>query len=155
MCLAVKKPYKVKIAEKDIECFKVLEKHTYSDGSAKLCTPYQCTVIDKNIINGKNPMISQILVKKEGIWKEVNVTKENFEKIIDPYALLIDRGAIHTFSSITNARKERSWHRARKSGAEYVIYKCIIPKGTLYYEGTFNNVRGFASNKLIFKEEVK
>jgi hypothetical protein len=86
MCLIVKKkPYEAKIARKDIECFKVLEKHTYRDGSARICTPYKCTVIDKNIINGKKPMFSQFLARnKNGVWGTVNVTEKKFknERII-------------------------------------------------------------------------
>ena len=101
-------------------------------------------------------MISQISVMKNDVWEGVNVTEEEFKEIMDVTLSAVGDGAIHTFSSITNARKDRGWHRSWHREFDYIIYKCIIPKGTLYYEGTFNgDMRAFASNKLIFKEEVK
>ena len=58
----------------------------------------------------------------------------------------ISRGYLHTF-------------KTRKAAEHYCcvsqsVYKCIIPKGTTYWEGTFQGYSGFASKKLIVKENI-
>lgn len=35
-----------------------------------------------------------------------------------------------------------------------IIIECVIPEGAEYYEGSFNNLRSYASDTLIYKKEI-
>ena len=125
MCLLVNTEYK--IAKEDIICYKVLYKSNYS---GKLYSPYVT------------------------FWWELNkLTKADgkpYIHIIEGQKKKIMRGYFHTFKTIKGAKSLKECLCC----CGVFIYKCVIPKGTKYWEGTFNGCKGFASKNLIIKEEI-
>ena len=61
------------------------------------------------------------------------------EKIDDS----IEKG-LHSFETMEGAKS-----------VSYIVAKCIIPKGSRYYEGIFNRDVSYASDKLTYIEIVK
>lgn len=60
---------------------------------------------------------------------------------------VIGEGYIHTFRLLSCAHNEAN--RLTLTGGKAVIFKCIIPKGTYYYQGDSVD---YASECIIFKE---
>lgn len=56
----------------------------------------------------------------------------------------------HTFKYIRGARWEKKYN-----GGKQKIFEAVIPKGSLYYEGTFCKFGSCASNQLKIIKEVK
>ena len=56
----------------------------------------------------------------------------------------------HSYSDIEYAKE--NYRDVLKSA---VIVKCVIPKGTIFFEGEQNCGRGYASNQIIIKEIMK
>ena len=70
---------------------------------------------------------------------------------------LVDMG-LHTFKNLEDTRKRASLN------TYYTICKCLIPKGSRYYKGTFNTFdnhwndvwfESYASDRLIYLEIIK
>lgn len=57
----------------------------------------------------------------------------------------------HTFKNKQAAIKTASKH---SSSETIVVVKCTIPKGSIYYEGSFGRAKSIASNKIIINEVV-
>ena len=131
MCLYLKSS-KVRIAKEDIICYKFLVKEVGS-----YFTPYQSSLIE----------VGKLIEDTESLMIE-KTSKRDFNFIL--YG-----GMFHTFKDIEAARKDVRWFANNMSRVnEYVIFKCIIPKGTEYYEGTFEAYKCYASKKLIISEVV-
>lgn len=150
MCLYPYKKYRLpKKAKKDIKCFKVLR--TYGN---VVETPYQYINLDKETLAGKKPFVSEILDMLE--HKMVETTEAKF-RIHHADSDTISCGAIHTFSLLKDARKEKEWLLSLKEVKEYnyIIYECIIPQGTLYIKGLFDCAEtSFASQQITFVKQV-
>lgn len=56
--------------------------------------------------------------------------------------------ALHSFEFEEDASEEANSY-------EEVLVKCIIPKSSIYYKGTFGNKNSYASNQLIYQEIIK
>ena len=147
MCL-ITKTRTPKRAKKDIICYKVLRTYTYSDGTEEIDTPYQFATIPKDVINGEKPFIAKT---DEGD----TVTEKRFERCAGYYDSFsaVNGCAIHTFATKIDAQAEVGSLKTY-FGAKCIIYKCIIPKDTLYYEGDFEGKKSFASHKIVFKKKV-
>lgn len=144
MCLLIETETP-KRAKKDITCYKVLRLDTYNDGTEVVYTPYQFSTVPKNVINGKKPFIA----KTE---KGSTITDKMFEQGRHCYGAVFGR-AIHTFATKNGAIYDADLLKTY-FGTNCIIYKCIIPKDTLYYKGDFGGIKSFASQKIIFKEKV-
>ena len=125
MCLLVNTEYK--IAKEDIICYKVLYKSHYDQS---LHSPYFAFKWELNK-----------LTKAKGKPYIRTIEGQKKKKIM--------KGYFHTFKTIKSAKNLK-----RRLYYGQFIYKCIIPKGTKYWEGTFNDCKGFASKNLIIKEEI-
>ena len=134
-----------KRAKKDIVCYKVIQLVCSSDGKEVTQTPYQYFTVPKDVINGKKPFIA----KTE---RGTIVTDRMFERY-KRYLGEINGCAIHTFAAKTRAKADADELKAGWGG-RFRIYKCIIPEGTLYYNGFYNGRKSFASQKIVFKEVV-
>lgn len=128
MCLTVHLDDSYKIAKKNITCYKV-----FSDIDNNIYSPYTSFK-----------------------WELNELTKA----IDKPYILVhydtksIFSGYFHTFKTIKGAKKEISTFLV--NGNYYPIYKCVIPKGTKYWEGVcYNGCKGFASKKLIVESNLQ
>lgn len=127
MCLKVKGFHKFgKIAKNDIVCYKILQQNCYGEFK----TPYQYTKVHKNEIKGLMPLLPA----------------ENIRYKFRLGTLNVGAGFIHTYKNFSDALNNVYY------GA-HIIFPCIIPKGTFYYEGCDGtNSSGYASEQIIFKD---
>ena len=110
------------IAKRDIVCYKL---YRISDIPGVVEAPYRLT---KHLVGKPQPQV------------EFSYSKHGYR--FDFSKLLVEAG-YHSFRNkdIKNMFKDTS---------EYIIIKCIIPKGSTYYIGNHNGVRdGYVSNQLI------
>lgn len=156
MCL---KQEKYSIANQDIVCYKVVMREIH-DGVVTFASPIALDIIDRDVIKGKTPFIA----RKYDIEKEcfTEISEDEFSALL--YQHNIGGGAIHTFSSQRSAKYMASWFRmltgkipnmltGEIQNKVFIVFKCIIPKGTQYYYGTCDNgSKGYASRQIIFKE---
>lgn len=150
MCLYLnslnKEDNKVKTATEDIVCWKVLEK----TGDNVYRSPYE-----------HYPYKLNTTIKDDGNRVQ-NIEKKIYGGCFHTYMNMED-----AFQSMTMSNNEVDHIRKRWPGKGYprfncyysVVVKCIIPKGTKYYEGTFKNeqndlARSYASKRLKVTNEV-
>lgn len=149
MCLIIEAKATPKRAKKDIICYKVIKRYTFSDGTENLHTPYKFAPIPKDVINGKKPFTA----KTSG---GATVTDKMFERCGRYFGDFgeVSKCAIHTYTTETGAIADADLLK-QYYGGNFIIYKCIIPKDTLYYEGDFEGIKSFASKKIVFKKMVR
>ena len=127
MCLYLEQGYKEKIAEEDVVCYKVLMIR-----SDKYVSPYNLkyvwNVSSDNIVTDKydTPTIDKF---------------SNYYKL---------RYWFHTFKDLCDAEELCKFMGRGKNK----IFKCVIPKGTAYYEGFQNVYREYASKCLRIIEKI-
>lgn len=137
MCLYTKDP-KVKIAKRRIVCYKILSnahgpKNYAGMSDIEFMTPYQHTLIDDDIISGKKDFEAK---------GSVDITK-NFDEAF----CHLRGGCIHTYQN----RKDAKY----MCDSEQSVFKCIIPKGTEYYEGeSLCGDKNYASKKIRFIKQI-
>ena len=131
MCLKVRKNAKVKTAEKDIVCYKVVEKGAKSG----YVTPFFNMPIS---IGEEYGDVS--LEKKDNIYNEI-VVEEGYH-------------SLKTFEDAANYTAMLTLvHQV-----SFTIVKCVIPKGAKYYDGMtpmFGKLHdGYASDKIRYTDVV-
>lgn len=136
MCLFIDKKIhgplrRIKKAKEDIVCYKILYVH-----NGNLFTPYTADEVPSQIYKGELPMVSDPLK-----------SRRFFRRIF--HSDVIEEGYIHTFRVEQCALSTARYFGIK--GSEIRIFKCIIPKGTYYYQGT---ERDYASEQIIYKEEL-
>lgn len=116
------------IAEKDIICYKKIQQV----GRNAYITPCTYTQIPIECIQDKVPFKAVILSRFKFIWRHIL-----------GFSDIVTDGFIHTFSSVPLyfdlSRNNR-------------VFKCIIPKGTIYFIGDDGD---YASKQIIFVEQLK
>lgn len=127
MCLAnIKGPF---VATRDIVCYKHL--HQYEKG--QLRTSYR----EMHVELGET-YDSDLIVNKFG------------GRYLEPYTEI--NIGLHSFFGIKNTIKDaKECFNPRAK----VIVKCIIPKGSTYYKGKFENLASRASNTLKYVEIIQ
>ena len=118
---------KVLIAPGDITVYKHLIALPNSDGSPRFVTPYQ--------------------------YADVEVPSEVTTFMSYVHNMEVDI-AIHAFMTERDAHDD-AMEEFTLSSHNYVVVKCIIPKGTKYYIGSFANRKACATEKLVYKEIVE
>lgn len=118
MCLVVPKDRKFKVAEKDITVYKVLKRSKISDTQTYWLTPYRSSYVGARI--NKNTRL-----KADGFVVKIPYDVAN--------AYLIEDGVIHAFT------KEDVCYCSVPFGKMF-IFECVIPKGTEYVMGDFNEI---------------
>lgn len=146
MCLAASHK-DVKIAEKNITCYKILELCNDFYTGRLYKTPYMGALVPSHIIKGKQEWYAPrgTYWKKKTIYQISGRTK---------YMYRIEDGYIHTYAKLSaaNARKES----LKLHSGKYYIFKCIIPKGAEYYEGLEpNGYKSYASECIKFVDKIK
>ena len=127
MCLITTKNIP-EIAQEDIVCYKF-----YKLRENKLFSPYK-EVLAPNINEVANTVLDRGYLARA---KDNNL------------AYMVNRG-FHSFKYLESLIKELVFWRL-----SYVrIFKCIIPKGTKYYEGTFDGSSSYCSKSIILKETI-
>lgn len=132
MCLNIKNGQEPEVATEDIICYKLIYVDPYND---KLKTFY----MNKTIHLGKT--YRSTLVRT--LCKFTHIVETGLHSIVtidEAYRVLPKDSSINRIS---------------------FLVKCIIPKGSKYYVGTFDtcfhfgkNIKSYASNKIIYTEEI-
>lgn len=148
MCLYIKSGPSPKKATEDITCYKVIIEEGY--GEKRMMTPYTGCRIGEKIISGEKPFKAEIF---DEVYDERSIEVKEFQEL-GYHRAVIGCGAIHTFETEEAAKAEAIQTADLFKHYKIGVYKCIIPKGTLYYEGVFADNDCFASQKIIFKESI-
>lgn len=133
MCLLIQGNRRT--AKKDILCYKVLKEHLDINGKIKhLNSPYFESyewVLGREAVNDEMLILGEI---------------DNNQ---------IRNGYFHSFSNEKDALDESWWHTPHL--AERIgVYKCVIPKGSIYYCGEHSGGgEGYASKRLKIVEKIK
>lgn len=138
MCLYLNE-VKPKVAETDIICYKTL---VDKKGDGRFESPYFGKKVNSAILSGKLSYNA-----KGRIEPVVNIGYNDLGKLYR-----IGRGLVHTWQDFNAA-----WYHAVKFSAfNEVVFECIIPAGTKYYEGYFdaqdgNGDKCYGSKKIKFR----
>lgn len=144
MCLSIK--YSGKIAEHNITCYKVL---LCGDNIVK--TPIMKEMVPAACLAGEEPYTPGFIPSPDDLKQDIACG-------------IIGEGFIHTFIFRLRAQltydliKEQTKQNNDYFGKQDVpmIWKCIIPKGTYYFEGHDDTgYQCYASRKIIFKKRIK
>jgi len=128
MCLVIKKNSKVKTAKEDIICYKFVESKTYSPDIH--FTPFKYRPI------------------------EIGCSYESELKVeIDLDANKSVEIGLHSFKTITDCIRYALPYVDNNDNE--TIVKCIIPKGSQYYEGKFISARCYASTAITYVEVIE
>ena len=141
MCL-ISKSSELIVADKDIECYKVVECGLNSLIGAKIgayITAILNQYIPRDVVKGERPFIAKGEIKPKqtkGYW-------------------IFKRGLIHTYRVFEAAKECQKYLNVLD---DMQIYRCIIPKGTKYVIGTddlkYSDDICYASEQIVFKERV-
>jgi hypothetical protein len=134
------------IAEENVICYKVLRQINFFENTSKnlsLNSPYRYT----------DYFVNQIMEDSQFSYQEeMRLNNEiKFGKLFSNNEI---RFGLHTFKNFHDATAEADdWIRSESSANLFAVYKCIIPKGSRYYVGTWNNhkyenVESYSSEKL-------
>ena len=146
MCL-VTEQLKPKIASKDITCYKILL--LTSDNF--YISPYRHFTFFENQVNPKK------VFKAKKSWWTINIHGDDLELFNDNGidAFTLNSGFFHMYKDYDSAVKaiKNSVTGERES---YVIFECVIPKGSRYYEGFTSIYRlpSIASDKLKIVKQI-
>jgi len=135
MCLTIvsKSGLKPKIAKKDIVCYKSVIR--YNPINNTVDSAYKGYTYK---LNSKNKIIKKLFM-------ELSIVIRGYTR----YSEL--RIGYHSFNNLKEAKREANYWN------EYVV-KCIIPKGSIYYNGKFmeglNDPNCRVSNNIILTEVI-
>lgn len=153
MCLYTKQ-HKFRVADEDIVCWKVLE-IVEGHGGEKVITPFAFWPVPEDALNGKE-LFEPNEFEAEGLINRLEGEKKS------DYTIDVEEGVIHTYGAkdlrAIDMYDEMTFHVNNIGGGEgYIdmhrgdiigcdpdpdvlgiaLYKCVIPKGTEYIEGTY------------------
>lgn len=136
-------------AKEDIVCYKVLLYATDIFKDPEYITPFEEKEVPYACIHAREPFIAA-----HKYW-ETPVTTSAELKLRSQ----VGSGFIHTYRSIDDIQKEAafySWLNNRSNRGHVAIFRCIIPKDTLYCRGSGDSdkVSVYASKKIIFEEQL-
>ena len=146
MCL-ITEQLKPKIASKDITCYKILL--LTSDNF--YISPYRHFTFFENQVNPKK------VFKAKKSWWTINIHGDDLELFNDNGidAFTLNSGFFHMYKDYDSAVKaiKNSVTGERESS---VIFECVIPKGSHYYEGFTSTylLPSIASDKLKFIKQL-
>ena len=126
-----------KIADKDIECYKVL---TSNLRSVYYNYPYKIGELYKKVWDEEFLKYADSRQDVGGNMFHASLDKEQCENMYGD-------DEEHTETILDNREKEISV--IRHLSKEQIIVKCIIPKGSKYYLGTYSEI---ASEQILIKE---
>lgn len=109
-----------KVAKEDITCYKLLLRIPPNS----LYTAYRGFPVEGEYLKAKG--LPNIKRSRKGYY--------------------LEEGVIHSFANLPTAHLAALLHDC--NFANSVIYECIIPKGTLYCEGLFDDYRSYGSKQI-------
>lgn len=108
-------------------------------------------IVGGEMLSKKRHLVTRYREMPVEIGKTYNAvlikTKDEFGNIS------IEKG-LHSYAYKRDAVHNIQYFRFNKSIKNRVIAKCIIPKGSMYYEGKFAGVKSYASNTIKYVELV-
>ncbi len=137
MCLYLTKQNKEpKVAEKSIECYKLVLKRPYN----RFVTPFMYCEIDLGEVIKAYPRVPMV--------RKSERTSEHSR-----YKFFVGAGVIHTFKTIEGAKKAA---RMLFFSSDIAIVKCTIPTGSLYFEGAFDDtgIQCYASTSVRYWKKI-
>lgn len=138
MCL-YSKENKLKVADQDIVCYKLLDKME----GVGYKSPIMGFPIPQGVINGKLPYIAMNNKPKE-IKSDYTSSVGNLFQY--------GPGLIHTLKH----QPKKIIGYDKSSHLQEELFECIIPKGTKYVEGADTSMcESYASEKIIFKRKTE
>lgn len=149
-----------KVAEKDIVCYKVLnvnhyEKHKSVD-ELEFSTPFQRFRVVPGTRRYKAKgdveieVVNYLTKERMSNYDYRELREEYGEDNNGLFEWSLTGGAFHSFLYLYDAIQ-----RIEDFGNGNMVVKCIIPKGTEYYEGFFDgNIRSIASKELIITKKL-
>ena len=146
MCLVITKFNKLKIAQEDIKCYKILFKSSAHPGL--YYAPYQSFTYELGETYSTNISVSYDC-NTFGLSFFRFIFYKFFNDFLDVKG--VNQG-FHSFVNLKDAIKER---KEDLNYEELVICECIIPKGSKYYKGAYLSYNGYVSdniriNKIIY-----
>lgn len=154
-----------KVAEEDIVCYKIFRRHTWKYNTWNLWN-----LTDNEYNEAKEvteieyitPFRSAIFELGKLYEEKVHDVKflDNTERVnhIKEFRTNLTYGIYHSFVELEDAIElARDLYNPQPNVGIYemVVVKCIIPKGSVYYEGTFDgNQLSYGSKAIYFTEEI-
>jgi hypothetical protein len=90
------------------------------------------------------------------LGKEETARKKSYD--VDPTRTrYVEGGFFHTYQEKDDCRAQCVMRRALQipyRGYSFDMFSCVIPKGSMYYEGFYNGRHAYASKSLIIKEKL-
>lgn len=141
----------VRKAERDIPCMKIVEFETC--GYEKKCyTPYMCMEVGDEILRGEKLMVPAPLRRGD---PEIEDIAGNLAAVyanhIHTYAYTPTSDEA-IYNEISFLLSESDDTVCRTSVA---VYRCVIPEGTEYIEGTNNGFGGYCSKAIRFERKLE
>lgn len=152
MCLYTKQ-HKFQVADEDIVCWKVLEIVEGHSGE-KIITPFAFRPVLECVLNGEELFVPAVL--------ETEQLQRRLDSYQDESPTNVEEGVIHTYGAkdlrAIDMYDEMTFHVSNVgAGESYIgrvesdiigcdpdpdvlgiaLYKCVIPKGTEYIEGSY------------------
>lgn len=157
MCLHIPPGYKETIAKEDIICYKIAKRITYKnhpsgkDPDPVVITPFCGATITEDMIKDGEPMTPKRRTCLQ-VYQDAKFPNDR------------NAGWIHVLCDKENAidilQKERKMNEKSLnvpvfSSPEWILFECVIPKGTRYVYGVSVWGGSYASKKIVFKKEIK
>lgn len=156
MCLHIPPGYKETIAKEDIICYKMAKRITYKNHpSGKnpdpvVVTPFRGVVITEDMIKDGDPMTPKRRTRLQVYLGAKHPNERN-------------AGWIHVLCDKKNAigilQMERKMDEKSLNTpvlcSEWILFECVIPKGTRYVYGVSAWGGSYVSKKIVFKKEIK
>lgn len=138
MCLRIFSNSESLIAENDIECYKIIlkKKHTFFPKYFTLARHAEIQLGEEYTSEFEFGSETRFIPRLGHSVKKITIEK-----------------GLHSF---TNLRDAKSFCQTEVSDESYKYYivKCIIPKNSKYYIGIFNDVEGYASDRIKYTKEI-
>lgn len=141
MCLYCRPGSDPKVATEDIVCWKLLKRNKYT---LVLRTPYHLLYVTRDQIEGREDFVP------ERPYGYFNRPYYNY-----PRGGVVGEGFIHVHLDKNNPIDQL--YLSPDEDDELLIYECVIPKGTVYYEGVDNGheyARAAAAERIRFVRQI-
>lgn len=151
MCLHYSIGDTVKKAAKNIVCYKIVESiYNINDEKEKrIVTPFIGMTIPSEIIDGKQPLLPDSKRKRKNEF--FNTISEGY---IHVYGNLDEAEEdLNTYYKDFTRHETDTVHDAVVGLESFMLYKCVIPAGTLYWKGVtdWDEFSTYAAEKIVFK----
>ena len=145
MCLYLK-DINSQIARNDIVCYKVMF-HNKQDNV--ICTPFRLVRPNADVLSGYANFRAEFAeTPVEKLLEPIRLDSW-FHTYNPEYPAQVGEGFIHTYMFASHAVEDMGTECfARK---DYLLYRCVIPKGTEYLAGTYGAYPCYASREIRFE----